>query len=140
MTVLDLQTEVDRKAFAALEDIINLVESGTVTPSNGRQMLAVLQTAFNGVTSDKQFIELLTEADENLTRFPTTIFEPLIRYFKTEDELETPEYIVRYKDCRLVICRHGRVVKRQDFELPSECYKAVLKTHKFMTSKGLHNL
>ncbi|EGR3221705.1 hypothetical protein N7I40_004076 [Vibrio parahaemolyticus] len=137
---IDLQTEVDRKAIAALEQVIDDVESGAITPESGRRMLAILQTAFNGVTSDREFIDMLTDTDSMFASFPKLTDASFIAYYKSEDANCSPEYVVRYRNCRLTISRGGRTVKEENYELPSECYRAVLKAHRHFKSKGLYNL
>ena len=62
-----LQEEVNRKAFDAVSDLVVLIESGVVTPSQADMFLCVLQTAFNGIVTDGDFCGLLTDLSINLS-------------------------------------------------------------------------
>lgn len=141
MFELDLQTEVDRKSILALEQVIDSVESGAISPQTGKVFLNVLQTAFNGVTSDDEFFQLLMQADEMFSHdFPKVTERTYLTYRLTNDESTPPVYVVQYKDCKMTIIHKGKVIKDKTFELPSECYKAVLMTHNAFIKKGLHNV
>lgn len=141
MYELDLQTEVDRKSLSALEQVIDSVESGAITPRVGRVILNVLQTAFNGITSDREFLHMLNQADDMFANeFPKVTERNYITYHKTDDPVSAPEFVVQYKDCRMVVSRKGKTIKDKTFELPSECYRAVSEVHNAFIEKGLFNL
>ena len=138
MFEIDLQTEVDRKAYAALERVIDEVESGVLAPNIARRVLAVLQTAFSGIVEDnKDFNALLTDTDALFSNYPKLTDNAFLAYYKKHSDI--PEYVIRYDDCSLKISSKGRLVKQKTYELPQECYAAVKEAHNVFIKKGLLN-
>ena len=138
MFEVSLQDEVDRKALSSLEQLIDNVDSGVITPEDGRKTLGIIQTAFNGIVSDRDFLHLITEADEHFTSLPKLTISKTLAYFK--DKKSTPAYIIRYNNETMIISSKGRVINKKPYETPYECYSAVLKAHNLFIKKGLINL
>lgn len=138
---INFQDEVDRKAFAALEQLADGVESGLVTPENGRYMLSILQTGFSGlVENDKEFFGMLNDFDSLLSDYPKATNARRTCYYETEDSSAQPAVVVIVAGCKLKVCPKGQPNKEKTFELPQEAFEAAMTLHNKLISKGLHNL
>lgn len=110
-----LQEEVNRKAYAAVAELATAVSTGVFAPAQADYVLQILQTAFNGIVTDGEFCDTITEFSANLKTFI-----PLKQSLKISLIKETKaDVAIEISGCRLCVGN-----QRRDYDTPYEAYAA----------------
>ncbi|GAL23002.1 hypothetical protein JCM19235_1303 [Vibrio maritimus] len=133
---LIFQDELDRKAYTAIEELMDHVESGALSPSSARLSLSLIQTAMSGLVSDdKEYLAMLTSADEVLEAMPT----PTLRVDHVYKRDGAEPYLLRLTDCHLVAYKGTKKHSERHYELPSQAFKHLLALHRQLIKLGYTN-
>lgn len=110
-----LQEEVNRKAYAAVAELANSVSTGVFAPAQADCVLQILQTAFNGIVTDGDFCEVISEFSASLK----TII-PLKQHLKVTLSKESKADVqVEISGCALRVAN-----MRRTYDTPYEAYES----------------
>lgn len=122
-----LQEEVDRKSIEAISNLVSLVEGGLITPSQCDLFLNILQTAFNGIVSDSDICQVMTDISLNLGSF-IPLKQSLKISLKKDDiepvTIEITDSVVTVGDRKIA------------HETPFEAFNAMKKIVSLLLDKG----
>lgn len=124
-----LQEEVNRKAYEAVSELVGVVESGGLSPAQADKMLSLLQTAFNGIVTDGDFCDILTDISRNLGTFI-----PLKHTLKVTLKNDSNQ--------EMKLCIDGCFVRvgssGKTFDTPREAYDSAQNIVKKLALAGYH--
>jgi hypothetical protein len=122
-----LQEEVNRKAYGAIAELAVCVDTGVLAPVQADRVLQILQTAFNGVVTDGDFCETITEFAYNLRNFIP--LKPSLKIALKKEPYSS--VFIEINGCGLSV---DNVVRT--FDTPAESYNAAQKVINKLMSAG----